>query len=161
MTMTELTETTAEPTEATPEEALAASIAAVAELESDLAALPNQYAQATKRGNADVLKEIRHRRLDCESELVAARVRLIHAEIGALHATQAAARLTEAEIAREGQEAESALLSARAGFDEAAATSNTVEGRASALRWEVQNTRKQILLAEDRLNALISAPMPD
>jgi len=36
-----------------------------------------------------------------------------------------------------------------------------VEGRASALRWEVQNVRKQILLAEDRLTALITAPMPD
>jgi len=154
----------AETTEATTEEAeeaLEAARAAVNKLETALAGIPTEYSKAAKRGRAGEMKDLRHRRIDLEEELHAARIVAIHAEIAVLQGTQVASRARESEIAREGQEAEEALLVARSAFDEAAATSNTVEGRASALRWEVQNTRKQILLAEDRLNALITAPMPD
>jgi len=154
-------EQTAPTTPAAPEEALEVARAVVGELETAVSALPAAYAQAAKRGRADDLKQIRHQRVDLESELLAGRIRLVHAEIAVLQGTQVASRLRESEIAREGTAAESALIVARSAFDEAVATSNAVEGRASALRWEVQNVRKQILLAEDRLNALISAPMPD
>ncbi len=155
---------TAEPTETTEqsaEEALEAARATVVELETALAGLPSAYSTAVKQGRADTLKEIQHRRLDLESELVVARVRLIHAEIAALHATQAAARLREAAIARESRAAETALVAARAAFDQATARSNATDLDASALRWEQQRTRELILLAEDRLTALISAPMSD
>jgi len=154
-------EQTTPTTPAAPEETLEGARGVVAELESALAGIPTEYSKAAKRGRAGEMKDLRHRRIDLEEELHAARIVAIHAEIAVLHATQAAARLRESEIAREGQEAETALLAARTAFDDAAATSNTVEGRASALRWEMQNTRKQILLAEDRLAAMISAPMPD
>ena len=154
-------EQTAPTTPTTPGEALEAARAVVNELEAALAGLPAAYTQAAKRGRADDLKQIRHQRVDVESELLAGRIRLVHAEIAVLQGTQVASRARESAIAREGQAAEAALLAARSAFDEAAATSNTVEGRASALRWEQQHTRKQLLLAEDRLNALISAPMPD
>jgi len=154
-------EQTTPTTPAAPEEALEAARAAVNELESALAGIPTEYSKAAKRGRAGEMKDLRHRRIDLEEELHAARIVAIHAEIAVLHATQVTARLRESAIAREGTAAESALIAARSAFDEAAAMSNTVEGRASALRWEQQNTRKQILLAEDRLNALISAPMPD
>jgi len=159
MTMT--TAPIAEPTETTAQEALEAARAAVNELETALAALPAAYTAAVKRGRADTLKEIQHRRLDLESELVVARVRVVHAEIAALHATQAAARLRESAIARESRAAETALVAARAAFDQATARSNATDLDASALRWEQQRTRELILLAEDRLTALISAPMPD
>jgi len=160
MTMT--TAPIAEPTTpAAPEEALLAARATVNDLETALAGIPTEYSKAAKRGRAGEMKDLRHRRIDLEEELHAARIVAIHAEIAALQGTQVTARLREAEIAREGTAAESALIVARSAFDEAAAMSNTVEGRASALRWEVQNVRKQILLAEDRLNALITAPMPD
>ncbi len=152
---------TAEPTETTSEERLEAARAVVAELETALAGIPTEYSKAVKRGRAGEMKDLRHRRIDLEEELHAARIVAIHAEIAVLQGTQVASRARESEIAREGQAAEESLLAARAAFDEAAATSNTVEGRASALRWEVQNTRKQILLAEDRLTALITAPKPD
>jgi len=154
-------EQTTPTTPAAPEEALEAARAVVNELETALAGIPTEYSKAAKRGRAGEMKDLRHRRIDLEEELHAARIVAIHAEIAVLQATQVASRARESEIAREGTAAESALLVARAAFDEAAAMSNTVEGRASALRWEVQNTRKQILLTEDRLNALISAPMPD
>lgn len=157
---------TSAPTEATEateatETTLEAARAAVAELESTLAGLPAAYALGAKRGRADVLVEIRHRRVDLESSLVVGRIRLVHAEIAALRETQAAARLTEAAIARESQAAEAGLLAARAAFDLATATSNAIAGRGDALRWEQTHTREMILLAEDRLTALISAPMPD
>ncbi len=145
----------------TIETTLDAARATVRDLEAALAGIPTAYSTAAKRGRAAEMKDLRHRRIDLEEELHAARIVAIHAEIAVLQTTQVAARTRESEIAREGQEAEEALLVARSAFDEAAATSNAVEGRASALRWEVQNVRKQILLAEDRLTALISAPMPD
>ena len=154
-------EQTTPTTPAAPEEALEAARAVVNELESALAGIPTEYSKAAKRGRAGEMKDLRHRRIDLEEELHAARIVAIHAEIAVLQGTQVASRARESAIAREGQEAETALLAARSAFDEAVATSSAVEGRASALRWEVQNTRKQILLAEDRLNALISAPMPD
>ncbi len=151
---------TTETTETT-EEALEAARAAVADLETTLAGIPTEYSKAAKRGRAGEMKDLRHRRIDLEEELHAARIVAIHAEIAVLQGTQVASRARESEIAREGTAAETALLAARSAFDQAAATSNAVEGRASALRWEVQNVRKQILLAEDRLTALITAPMPD
>jgi len=150
-----------EMTETTPQEALEAARAAVAELETALAALPAAYTAAVKRGQADTLKELRYRRVDLESSLVVGRVRLVHAEIDVLRETQAAARLTEAAITREGTAAESALIATRAAFDQAMATSNAIAGRGDALRWEQTHTRELILLAEDRLAAMISAPMPD
>lgn len=152
---------TTETTETTTEEALQLARAAVADLEGVLAGLPAAYMAAAKRGQADTLKELRYRRVDCESELVVARVRVVHAEIAVLHAAQATARLTEAAIAREATSAETALLAARAAFDQAMATSNAIAGRGDTLRWEQTHTREAILLAEDRLHALIAAPMPD
>jgi len=148
-------------TEATPEETLQLARAAVHDLEAALASLPAAYAQATRHARAADLTALRHRRVDLESELQSARVRLVHGEIAVLRETQAAARLTEAAIARESQAAESALLAARAAFDQATATSNAIAGRGDALRWEQTHTRELILLAEDRLTALITAPMPD
>ncbi len=156
-----LTAPTEPTTEATPEEALQLARAAVHDLEAALASLPAAYAQATRHARAADLTALRHRRVDLESELQSARVRLAHAEIGVFRETQAAARLTEAAIAREAAAAESALIAARAAFDQAMATSSAIAGRGDALRWEQTHTRELILLAEDRLTALITAPMPD
>lgn len=148
---------TTETTEATRD----AARAAVGELETALAAVPSAYARAVKRANAAELKALIHRRVDLESELVVGRVRLVRAEIVALHATQADARLREAAIARESEAAETGLLAARAAYDQALARSNAIAGRGDALRWEQTHTREMILLGEDRLAALITAPMPD
>ncbi len=156
-----LTAPTEPTTEATPEETLQLARAAVHDLEAALASLPAAYAQATRHARAADLTALRHRRVDLESELVVARIRLVHGEIGVFRETQAAARLTEAAIAREAAAAESALIAARAAFDQAMATSSAIAGRGDALRWEQTHTRELILLAEDRLTALITAPMPD
>ncbi len=161
MLTAEPTAPTAEPTEATPEAALEAARATVRDLEAALGGIPTQYSTAAKGGQADTLKELRYRRVDLESALVVGRIRLVHAEIGALRETQAAARLTEAAITRESQAAETALIAARRSFDQATARSNEIAGRGDALRWEQTHTREAILLAEDRLTALITAPMPD
>ncbi len=150
-----------ETTEQSADEALQLARAAVHDLETALAGLPSAYSTAVKQGRADTLKEIQHRRLDLESELVVARVRLIHAEVAELHATQACTRLREAAISREATLAEAALKAARAAFDQATARSNATDAEAGTLRWEQQRTRELILLAEDRLTALITAPMPD
>lgn len=158
MLTAEPTETT---TEATPEETLQLARAAVHDLETALAALPAAYAVAARRANAAELKVLIHRRVDLESEALVARIRLVRAEIGALHGAQADARLTEAAIAREATSAEAALIAARAAYDLATATSNAIAGRGDTLRWEQSHTREAILLAEDRLTALISAPMPN
>jgi len=133
----------------------------VNELEAAVSALPAMYAQATRHARAADLTALRHRRVDLESELVVARIRLVHAEIAVLRETQAAARLSEAAIARESEAAETALVAARRSFDAAMATRNGIAGRADALRWEQTHTRELILLTEDRLTALITAPMPD
>jgi len=157
-----LTAPTAEPTETTtPEEALGTARAAVAELETALAGIPTEYSKAAKRGRASEMKDLRHRRIDLEEELHAARIVVIHAEITVLQGQQAETRLRETGIAQDIATTEAALLVARDTFDAAAGARNDAEARATANRWEIQHTRELVLLAQDRLNALISEPMPD
>ncbi len=153
--------TTTETTEATPEEALAASIAAVAELESDLAALPNQYATAAKRGDGGEMKRLRHARVDAEISLHAARVRAVRAELVAMSAIAGALRDREAGVIADIAATDAALAAARLAFDEAERARNIAENAASSLRWQLQEAREQMLRAQDRLAALVSAPMPD
>jgi len=154
-------EQTAPTTPAAPEEALEAARAVVNELETALAGIPTEYSKAAKRGRAGEMKDLRHRRIDLEEELHAARIVAIHAEIAVLQGTQVASRLRESGIAQDIATTEAALLVARDTFDAAARARNDAEARATANRWESQHTRELVLLAQDRLAALVSAPMPD
>lgn len=148
---------TTETTEATLESARAA----VAELEADLAALPNQYATAAKRGDGGEMKRLRHTRVDAEISLHAARVRAVRAELVALSAAASALRDREAGVIADIAATDAALAAARLGFDEAERARNIAENAASSLRWQQQEAREQLLGAQDRLAALVSAPMPN
>lgn len=161
MVTTVRTEQTTPTTPAAPEETLQAARAVVAELETALAGCPTEYSKAAKRADAAAMRDLRHRRIDLEEELRAAKVRALHAEITVLLAQQAETRLRETGIAQDIATTEAALLVARDTFDAAARGRNDAEARATANRWEIQHTRELVLLAQDRLAALVSAPMPD
>jgi len=160
MTMT--TAPIAEPTTpAAPEEALLAARATMATMEANLAGMPAAYAKAAKRADAAAMRDLRHERIDVEEQLRAAKVRALHAEITVLLAQQAETRLRETGIAQDIATTEAALLVARDTIAAAARARNDAEARATANRWEIQHTRELVLLAQDRLAALVSAPMPD
>ncbi len=161
--MVTITQTTpeTESTEPTAQAVLDSARARVGELEAAVAALPAAYSRAARRGRADEMKTLRHQRLDCEEELHAGRIRAVRAEMDVLQLAYVDVYAREVEAARAVEETEAAMVAARAVFDEAAAASNAAQGRASAIRWEMQHLRAQSLGAEERLVALVAAPMPD
>ncbi len=152
---------TAEPTETTPEERLESARAAVAELEAALAGIPTEYSTAAKRGDGGEMKRLRHARVDAEISLHAARVRAVRAELVAMSAIAGALRDREAGVIADIAATDAALAAARLAFDEAERARNIAENAASSLRWELQEAREQMLRAQDRLAALVAAPMPD
>ncbi len=152
---------TTEPTEQSAEEQLERARSIVTTLEADLVALPNQYATAAKRGDGGEMKRLRHARVDAEISLHAARVRAVRAELVALSAAAGALRDREGDVQREIATTDAELAAARLAFDEAERARNVAENAASSLRWQLQEAREQILRAQDKLAALVSAPMPD
>ncbi len=140
--------------------ALDAARAKVRELEAALAAVPAQYTQAAKRGNATEMKRVRHQRLDYEEELAAARIVAVHAEITSLNADYRAVCAGDAKIAAEVDATRTVLQAAHAAFEQARLVNITAESRVSSQEWEKGELRAQSMAAEDRLKALVLAPMP-
>lgn len=155
------TATMTEETAPTAEEALERARATVAMMEADLARLPEEYTLAAKRADAAAMREIRHRKVDVEEGLRAARVRAVRAELVALGAAASALRDGEAGVIADIAATDAALAAARLGFDEAERARNIAENAATSLRWQLQEAREQLLGAQDRLAALVAAPMPD
>jgi len=155
---------TAEPTETTEQsadEALERARATVAMMEADLARLPQDYTLAAKRADAAAMREIRHRKVDVEEGLHAARVRAVRAELAQLTGAAGALHGREPGIAEAIATAEASLVAARLAFDEAERARNIAENAATSLRWEQQDARARILAAQDKLAALVAAPMRD
>jgi len=163
MVTTTLTTPETEPTtdaQVTAQVTLDAAHAKVRELEAALAALPDEYSKAAKRGNAAEMKRVRHARLDLEEEVAAARIAAAHAEIAALNATYREVCARDREIAAEVQTTRVALHAAHAVYEAARLANTAAEGRVSSQEWEKTELRAQALTAEDRLKVLITAPMP-
>jgi len=159
-----LTAPTAESTETTDqsaEEALERARATVAMMEADLSRLPEEYIAATKRADAAAMREIRHRKVDVEEGLHAARVRAVRAELAQLTRAAGALHGREPGIAEAIATAEARLVAARLAFDEAASARDVAENAATSLRWEQQDARARILAAQDKLAALVGQPMPN
>ncbi len=155
---------TAEPTETTDqsaEEALERARATVAMMEADLARLPQDYTLAAKRADAAAMREIRHRKVDVEEGLHAARVRAVRAELAQLTRAAGALHGREPGIAEAIATAGANLVAARLHFDEAARARDVAENTAATLRWEQQDARARILAAQDKLAALVATPMPN
>ncbi len=152
---------TAEPTETTPEARLEAARAVVGELETALARIPTEYAAAVRRGDGGEMKRLRHARVDLEESLTAAKIRAVRAELAQLTSAAGALHGREPGIAEAIATAEARLVAARLQFDEAARARDVAENTAAILRWEQQDARARILAAQDKLAALVAAPMPD
>ncbi len=160
--MVTITQTTPEneSTEPTAQAVLDTARARVSELEGTLAALPTAYSTAAKRGNAAEMKRVRHARLDVEEEVAAARIAAAHAEITALAAAFRELCARDEGIAAEVAATRMVLNKAHVAYEQARITSTTAEGKISSQLWEKGELRAQSMAAEDRLKALISAPMP-
>ncbi len=151
---------TTETTEQSAEGALERARATVAMMEADLARLPQDYTLAAKRADAAAMREIRHRKVDVEEGLRAARIRAVRAELAQLTSAAGALHGREPGIADAIATAEARLVAARLAFDEAERARNIAENTATSLRWEQQDARARILAAQDKLAALVAAPMP-
>ncbi len=162
VTITQTTPETEPTTDAqvTAQTTLDAARAKARTLEAALAALPDQYTQAARRGNASEMKRLRHERLDREEELAAGRIAAAHAEIAALNAALREVCGRDREIAAEVDATRTVLQAAHAAFEQARLANTAAEGRVSSQEWEKTELRGQSLAAEARLKALITAPMP-
>jgi len=145
----------------TAEEVLETARSIVTALEADLAALPNRYATAAKRGDGGEMKRLRHARVDLEESLTAAKIRAVRAELAQLTGAAGALHGREPGIAEAIATAEARLVAARLAFDEAERARNIAENTATSLRWEQQDARARILAAQDKLAALVATPMPN
>jgi len=161
--MVTITQTTPEieSTEPTAQAALDTARATVRQLEAALAALPDAYTQAARRGNAGKMKELRHRRLDCEEELAAARITAAYAEITSLNADYRDLCAGDRDIAADVATTRKVLAKAHAAYEEARLVNITAESKVSSQEWGKTELRAQSLAAEGRLKVLISAPMPN
>jgi len=162
VTITQTTPETEPTTDAhvTAQAALNTARATVRTLEAALAALPDEYSKAAKRGNAAEMKRVRHARLDLEEEVAAARITAAHAEITSLNADYRAVCVRDAEIAAEVETTRKVLAKAHSAYETARLTNITAESKVSSQEWEKTELRAQSLAAEGRLKVLITAPMP-
>lgn len=133
----------------------------VRDLQAALAALPEAYKQAVKRGNAADMRAARVSKMDIEEQLIVARILVARAETTLLDDQIAALGPREQAAGQAVQEAFAVTKIKQAELESAIAASNRRQGDAVVIRGEREELVGWRMDLRERLKALTAIELPE
>ncbi len=133
----------------------------VRDLQAALAALPEAYTQAVKRGAAADMRAARVSKIDLEEQLIVARVVVARAEVALIESELAGFAGREQEAARVVQTSYAANKAAQAALEAAIRASNNAQNDATMIRAQRDDVAFRLAEARKRLQTLTAVTLPE
>jgi len=135
--------------------------AEVHELKAALAALPEAYKDAVKRGDAAAMRAARVSKIDIEEQLIVARILVARAEMTLLDDQIAALGPREQAAGQAVQDAFAVTKIKQAELESAIAASNRAQGDAAVIRGEREELVGRRMDLRERLKTLTAIELPE